>query len=141
MRKTICPNTHRALAMYLVVAMFSIFMIQPATSAEPQALNKDALTKLALQGTWQTERFGHWSWGEDNSVCLRLLGLDEDCSDNGTWKIDKDVLCYELTWWGESYQIRKNCFTVVSVDSGRYEALYYDSKVDHSVFINFEVLE
>lgn len=141
MRKTICPNTRRALAMYLVVAMFSILMIQPAASVEPQALNKDALTKLALQGTWQTKRFGHWSWNEDNSVCLRLLGLDEDCSDTGTWKIDEDILCYELTWWGESYQIKKNCFTVVALDGGRYEALHHDSKLDHSVFINFEVLE
>ena len=89
MRKTICPNTRRALALYLVVAMFSILMIQPATSVEPQALNKDALTKLALQGTWQArDRYGHWSWSEDNSVCLRLLGLNEDCSDTGTWKID-----------------------------------------------------
>ena len=142
MRKTTCPNTRRALAMYLVVAMFSILMIQPATSVEPQALNKDALTKLALQGTWQArDAYGFWSWGEDNSVCLRLLGLNEDCSDTGTWKIDEDVLCYELTWWGKSYGIRKNCFTVVALDGGRYEALYHDSKLDHSVFINFEVLE
>jgi hypothetical protein len=142
MRKTICPNTRRALAMYLVVAMFSILMIQPAASVEPQALNKDALTKLALQGTWQARSaYGHWSWSEDNSVCLRLLGLNEDCSDTGTWKIDEDVLCYELTWWGESYQMRKNCFTVVALDGGRYEALYHDSKLDYSVFINFEVLE
>ena len=137
----ICPNTRRALTMYLLVAMLSILMIQPAASVEPQALNKDALTKLALQGTWKTKRFGHWSWNEDNSVCLRLLGLDEDCSDTGTWKIDEDILCYELTWWGESYEIRKNCFTVVALDGGRYEALYHDSKLDHSVFINFEVLE
>ena len=141
MRKTICPNTRRTLAMYLVVAMFSILMIQPATSAEPQALNNNALTKLALQGTWQTKRFGFWSWGEDNSVCLRLLGLNEDCSDNGTWKIDENVLCYELTWWGNSYQIRKNCFAVVALDGDRYDALFHDSKVDYSVFINFEVLE
>ena len=140
-RTRICPNTRRALTMCLLVAMLSILMIQPAASVEPQALNKDALTKLALQGTWQTKRFGLWSWGEDNSVCLRLLGLNEDCSDNGTWEIDEEVLCYELSWWGESYNIRKNCFTVIAFDGGRYEALYHDSKVDHSVFINFEVLE
>ena len=149
LKTRICPNTRRALAICLVVAMFSILMIQPAASAESRALNKDALTKLALQGTWQTQALGagggysyrHWSWGEDNSVCLRLFGLNEDCSDTGTWKIDEDVLCYELTWWGESYQSRKNCFTVVSLDGGRYEALYHDSKLDHSVFFDFEVLE
>ena len=142
MRKTIYLNTRRALAVYLAVAMFSILTIQPATSAESQALNKDALTKLALQGTWQARHdYGFWSWGEDNSVCLRLFGLNEDCSDTGTWKIDEDVLCYELTWWGKSYGIRKNCFTVVALDDGRYEALYHNSKLDQSVFINFEVLE
>ena len=141
LKTRICSNTHRALAMYLVVAMFSILMIQPATSAEPQALNTDALTKLALQGTWQTKRFGLWSWGEDNSVCLRLLGLNEDCSDTGNWKIDDNVLCYELTWWGKSYGIRKNCFTVVALADGKFEALYHDSKVEQSMFINFEVLE
>ena len=149
LRTRICPNTRRALAICLVVAMFSILMIQPATSAEPRALNKDALTKLALQGTWQTQAFGggdgfsyrHWRWGEDNSVCFRLFGLNEDCTDTGTWKIDEDVLCYELTWWGESYQNRKNCFTVVALDGGRYEALYHDSKLGHSLFFDFEVLE
>ena len=141
MEMKVFPNSRRALAPCLVIAMFSILMVQPATSIEPVVLESNALTKLALQGTWQPKRFGLWSWGEDKSVCLRLLGLREYCSDTGTWKIDDNVLCYELTWWGESYGIRKNCFTVVALDGGRYEALYHGSKLDHSVFINFEVLE
>ena len=143
MERKIWPNNHHALASCLVIAMFSILMVQPATSIEPAVLDSNALTKLALQGTWQPKRgaFGHWSWGEDKSVCHRMFGLKEDCSDTGTWEINDNVLCYELTWWGESYGIRKNCFTVVALDGGRYEALYHGSKVDHSVFINFEVLE
>ena len=84
--------------------------------------------------------WGYWSWSEDNTVCLRLLGLDGDCADTGTWSIEGNVMCYELTWWGESYDVRKNCYTVHRREEGRYETRYYGGVLD-TVFTTFLVIE
>ncbi len=109
--------------------------------AEAQALKGTAIQKLALQGTWVAERtdWGNWSWGADNTVCLRLLNQTVDCADTGTWTINGDVMCYELTWWGEVYDDRANCFTVHALGDGRYEALYHGGAMV-STFIHFGVL-
>ncbi len=111
--------------------------------AEAQALNGTAIQKLALQGTWVADRNAglpeHWSWGADNTVCLRLLNETGDCADTGTWTINGDVMCYELTWWGEADDDRINCFTVHAVGDDRYEALYHGG-VMVSTFIHFGVL-
>ncbi len=109
--------------------------------AEAQALDGTAIQKLALQGTWVAERaWGNWSWSEDNTICLRLVDQSGDCADTGTWTINGDVMCYELTWWGESYGVRKNCFTVNSLGDDRYEALFHGGAMV-STFIYFKVLE
>ena len=109
--------------------------------AEAQALDGTAIQKLALQGTWAAEKdWGNWSWSEDNTVCLRLTDQSGDCADTGTWTINGDVMCYELAWWGESYDVRKNCFTVNSLGDDRYEALYHGGAMV-STFIHFKVLE
>ena len=109
--------------------------------AEAQALNGTAIQKLALQGTWAAEdaEFGYWSWGADNTVCLRLLNQTGDCADTGTWTINGDVMCYELTWWGDGADIRINCFTVRALGDGRYETLYHGGAMV-STFIHFRVL-
>jgi len=109
--------------------------------AEAQALKGTAIQKLALQGTWAAEdaEFGYWSWGADNTVCFRLNNQTGDCADTGTWRINDDVMCYELTWWGKSIGIRTNCFTVHVLGDDRYEALYHGGAMV-STFIHFGVL-
>ena len=109
--------------------------------AEAQALKGTAIQKLALQGTWVAEAdWGYWSWGADNTVCLRCLNQTGDCADTGTWTINGDVMCYELTWWGESYDVRTNFFTVHVLGDDRYEALYHGGAMV-STFFHFKVLE
>jgi hypothetical protein len=109
--------------------------------AEAQALNGTAIQKLALQGTWVAEHaeFGNWSWDADNTVCFRLANPIGDCADTGTWTINGDVMCYELTWWGEGGGIKANCFTVHALGDDRYEALYHGGAMV-STFIHFGVL-
>jgi hypothetical protein len=109
--------------------------------AEAQALKGTAVQKLALQGTWVAEHaeFGNWSWGADNTVCFRLANPIGDCADTGTWTINGDVMCYELTWWGEGGGIKANCFTVHALGDDRYEALYHGGAMV-STFIHFGVL-
>ena len=117
------------------------FCLFANSKAEVQALNGTAVQKLALQGTWLADRMGrhYWSWGADNTVCLRYFNETGDCADTGTWTINGDVMCYELTWWGESYDVRTNCFTVHVLSDDRYEALYHGGAMV-STFIHFGVL-
>jgi hypothetical protein len=109
--------------------------------AVAQALDGSEIRDLALRGVWLAqENWGYWSWRDDNSVCLRLFGPDGDCADTGHWAIDGDVMCYELTWWGESYDVRQNCFTVHSKGGFHYETRYHGGALD-SVFFSFIVIE
>jgi hypothetical protein len=109
--------------------------------AEAQALKGTAVQKLALQGTWVAEHaeFGNWSWGADNTVCFRLANPIGDCADTGTWTIDGDVMCYELTWWGEGADVRTNCFTVNALGDGRYKTLHHGGAMV-STFFHFRAL-
>lgn len=52
-------------------------------------------------------------------MCVRLFDPQEDCADRGTWHIEGDAICYELMWFGEAYDVRKNCFTVVALDENQ----------------------
>ena len=113
-----------------------------APPAAANELEDEALRALALQGMWATEHaeYGFWSFKEDGTVCLRIGSKDGDCADTGTWTVDGKVLCYELTWWGESVGERKSCFTVQPVDGTRYETLFHGGAMVSRMFA-FEVLE
>jgi hypothetical protein len=109
--------------------------------ASAEALGSDAIRDLALRGTWSAENdWGFWSWSADQTLCLRIFGPEGDCADTGTWNIDGDVMCYELTWWGEGYDVRKNCYTVHLIEGGRYQTRYHGGVLD-SVFTTFRVIE
>ena len=112
-----------------------------ATPALAQSLDGAAIRALALQGTWAAKNdWGYWSWSADNTVCLRVFGPEGDCADTGTWHIDGNVMCYELTWWGASYDVRKNCYTVHALEGGTYETRYHGGVLD-TVFTTFKLVE
>jgi hypothetical protein len=121
-----------------LIITLGFFCSSPATA---QALDGNAIQKLALQGTWAAEKdWGYWSWSEDGTVCFRKPSADGDCADTGTWAVDGDVMCYELTWFGESYDVRKNCVTVHTLGDGRYETKYHGGALA-STFITFKVID
>ncbi len=138
-KRTQKTNQTRRLAILGLMLTFSLLANSPSKA---QALDGSAIQKLANQGIWAAEErdMGYWSWSEDDTVCLRIFGPDGDCADTGTWSIDGDVMCYELTWWGEGDGYRINCFTVVALGDDRYEALYHGGAMV-STFIHFKVLE
>ena len=94
---------------------------------------------LKAHGPAQND-WGYWSWKKDKSVCIRLIEKNAKCADTGTWTINDNVICYEFTWWGKAYDVRKNCFTVHALGDDHYEALYHGGAMV-STFIKFEVLE
>jgi hypothetical protein len=118
-----------------------VLVLLVSVSSKAQELDGDAIKQLALQGKWVADDdWGIWSWAKDGTVCLRLLGPNSDCADKGTWAIDGDVMCYELGWWGESYDMRSNCFTVEALGDGKYEALHHGGAMV-STFIVFSIVE
>ena len=110
--------------------------------AEAQELDSAAIRELALQGTWAAEHseFGNWSWNKDGTVCLRIGAAEGKCADTGTWAVNDNVICYELTWWGETTGNRKDCFTAQALGDGRYETLYHGGVMVSTMFF-FKVLE
>jgi hypothetical protein len=110
--------------------------------AEAQELDSAAIQNLALQGTWAAENpeWGNWSWNKDETVCLRVGDTEGKCADTGTWVINDNVICYELTWWGGTVGERKTCFTAQALGDGRYETLFHGGAMV-STFYYFKVLE
>ena len=131
----------RLLASLGLILTLDLLANSPAAA---QSLDGAAVQKLALQGTWVSEKplknWMSWSWSEDNKVCLHLVNPKGKCADTGTWTINGDVMCYELTWWGKSMDVRNNCFTVQAHGDGQFEALYHGTAMV-STFIHFKVLE
>jgi len=69
------------------------------------------------------EGFYYWTWKADGSVCMRLQEKDGQCADTGTWKIERDRVCYAFTWWGKSDGFGTNCFRILEGTKGHYEAI------------------
>jgi hypothetical protein len=123
-----------------VAALLAWQGVHGGSQAFAQALDGNALRDLALRGTWLAqEHWGYWSWSDNNLVCLRFFGPDDACADTGVWTINGDALCYEFTWWGESLDVRKNCFTVQSKGGFHYESHYHGGALD-SPFFSFIVI-
>ena len=139
-RKPLVKNLNTARqSNFGLLLMLGLLVYSPA---QAQELDSAAIQKLALQGTWVAEHpeFGNWSWNKDKTVCLRIGDTEGNCADTGTWEINANVICYELIWWGEYNDNRKNCFTAQALDDGRYETLYHGGAMV-STFYYFKVLE
>ena len=124
-----------------LVAVLLSFLILPLP-VMAQELDGNALRELALRGIWASENadWGYWSWHEDDTVCVRLFDPQEDCADTGTWALEGKAICYELTWFGEAYDVRSNCFTVQSLDDNLFESLHHGGTMVSS-FFTFSVID
>ena len=129
----------RCLAVFVLILTLGLLANSPA---QAQELDSAAIQNLALQGTWAAEHpeWGNWSWNKDETVCLRVGDTEGKCADTGTWKINDNVICYKLTWWGKASGVRKNCFTVQAHSNGRHETLYHGGAMVSTMFF-FKVLE
>ncbi len=119
-----------------LVLIFSV-----TTAMADQIVGKE-LEDLMGSGIWVSEHaeIGSWEWAYDGSICLRLPEPTDPCADNGTWKIEDDVICYKLTWWGSSVGDQENCFTLNTAGDGRYETVYHGGSMA-STFFFFQVQE
>jgi hypothetical protein len=102
-----------------------MLVVLPAAAAD---LAPDAVRKLVSGMMWTTEKMLNstqlrsFDWKRDGTLCLRLGSTSGKCDDNGTWKIDGQRVCYQLTWWMKSYDLASACLNVADLGNGRYEA-------------------
>jgi len=111
-------------------AMFvpaAFFLCSPVSA---DTLDAKVVGGLVSGHVWQTKRlagsgFMYWAWGSDGSVCLRQEKAGS-CIDTGRWRLERDSVCYELSWWGKSEGITSRCVRVAAKGEGRYEMVPVD---------------
>jgi hypothetical protein len=112
-----------------ILALLAISFLLLCASEQAGAGSLDAqATKSLVSGHTLQVKFGSgvvafWTWGSDGSLCARQDAIDSACIDNGTWKVEGDRLCYELTYLGASDGWKSNCLRIVDNGQGRYEAV------------------
>jgi hypothetical protein len=110
-----------------IFVLLAISFLLASAQAGAGTLDAQATKSLVAGHTWQV-KFGSgvvafWSWKPDGSLCPRQEAKDSDCVDNGTWRLEGDRLCYELTYLGASEGWKSNCLRIVDRGQGRYEAV------------------
>ena len=116
---------HSGVALLLAVAALTL-----SAPAAADTLDAEALSGLVSGHTWkQVNTVGggylYWAWNSDGSVCLRD-DKTGPCMDTGRWKLDRDSVCHELSWWGKSGGFNVRCYRVASKGDGRYEMIPVD---------------
>ncbi len=116
---------HFGAALLLAFAAFSL--CAPVTA---ETLDAKALSGLVSGHTWQEQNvvsggYLYWEWKSDGSVCMRQEASGS-CMDTGRWKLDRDSVCYELSWWGKSGGYNARCYRVAGKGPGRYEMVPVD---------------
>lgn len=73
----------------------------------------------------------YWDFKANGSVCARFHGskAKDKCADEGKWRQQGEILCWDLERIGETYGYKSVCVRVRKVDDKRYEALAQDGKM------------
>ena len=88
-----------------------------------KTLDAAEVRSLTMGRTWEAKAgptTSYWTWNADGTVCLRLNEKTGKCADTGKWRLDDERICYELTWYGEAYQLKSACFLIADKGAGRY---------------------
>lgn len=115
----------RSRMLVLLAASFLLMCAMPQAGAD--TLDAPAVKSLVSGHTWKLKMtsaiLSYWTWKSDGSVCPRHAGMDSQCMDDGTWKLDGKRVCYELTYLGRTQGWKSSCLHIVDHGQGRYEAL------------------
>lgn len=129
------PTTCDALPVGFLVS--TLLMSAPSSAAD---LDAQSIRRLVSGTTWSARvldtQAASWDWKSDGTVCLRLGGTSDKCDDSGTWKLDGERVCYQMTWWLKSYGLTSACLSVAELGNGRYEA----KTVNGSRFMQFTIV-
>lgn len=110
-------------------ALVAIIVVSSA-SVRADTLDGESIRQLADNKIWAMkwaacmggtcETF--WDWHKDGSICARAIDAakEDKCADDGTWRLDGNALCWELTWLGAGAGYKSRCVTVEPIDGGKY---------------------
>jgi len=112
----------------IVMAFTALYCGAVAAELGPEELSslvKGRKWLIAVQGN--LSHAGHaayWDFNADGSVCPRFGGSkpNDQCADEGQWKLDGQTLCWELKRIGEQYGQKSACVQVKKVSDTDYEA-------------------
>jgi len=114
----------------------AFFLCSPVSA---DTLDAKTVGGLVSGHTWQQKRlagsgFMYWAWSSDGSVCLKNE-MAGSCIDTGRWKLDRDSVCWELSWWGKSDGVNSRCVRVAAKGDGRYEMVPVDgvTKIEFTI--------
>jgi hypothetical protein len=65
----------------------------------------------------------YWDLNSDGSMCVRFAGgkPNDQCADDGQWRLDGQTVCWELKRIGEQYGYKSACVRVQKVSAQDYE--------------------
>jgi hypothetical protein len=98
-----------------------LLLLAALLSAHAQSeLPSEQLKPLVSGRTWAIAFYGdlsdkmrtaYWDFQRDGRVCARLANNPpgSKCADTGSWRLDGDTLCWELSWFGKSDGFDKAC--------------------------------
>ena len=121
-------NETRSRSRIFILLAASFLLMCAISQAGAETLDAPAVKSLVSGHTWKV-RFitsgviAFWTWRPDGSICPRQSSIDNKCMDEGTWKLDGNRVCYELTYLGASEGWKSNCLRIADHGQGRYEAL------------------
>lgn len=105
-----------------------------AAQATDDQLTAEQLKSLVTGRTWAISMRGdlanpnsvtYWDFKADGSICPRFSGSKpkDKCADDGKWRLQGEVLCWELERIGEAQGYKSVCARVRKVNEKRYEVI------------------
>lgn len=106
---------------------------EEAMKAWGQGVNRDVIEGLVDNRTWHINWAAcmggsngcrtYWDFVEDGTMCAR--GIDatrsDKCADEGSWRIEDNALCWELTWLGGGEGYKSTCILIKDKAAGSFE--------------------
>lgn len=106
----------------LVIIGLAVAISSAATAEELSAEETEA---LLFEGPWEIEAgatFNYFQWEPDGTLCVKMFDPQAaKCDDTGSWTRNETIVCYQLQWWGKTYDEHQGCFEIVETEPGSYE--------------------
>ncbi len=106
---------------------------EEAMKAWGKGVDREVIAQLVANRTWKldwsscmgsTDCGTFWDFSGGGAVCARAIGAtpDDQCADEGSWRIEDNTLCWELSWMGGGSGYKSVCILIKEIGDNTYEA-------------------
>ena len=125
-----------SLALTILASACAVAFAQDIGPEDLSALVKGRKWQIAMQG--DLSHAGHatyWDFNADGTVCARFGGAkpNDRCADNGEWRLEGQMLCWDLKVIGEQYGYKSACVRIRKSGTQEYEA--HNAKAGYRQFV------